>query len=106
MINEEDCVDGVCRMWAVDTFHAQIDAMMGETGKIWFDNCWMSHQLTPEPCGKENLYAPYLPSRNSYRYQSNVVEGTEHNYLMDPAFGARKIWLQRVRDSFPIPFEV
>lgn len=93
-------------MWAVDTFHAQIDAMMGETGKIWFDNCWMSHQLTPEPCGKENLYAPYLPSRNSYRYQSNVVEGTEHNYLMDPAFGARKIWLQRVRDSFPIPFEV
>jgi hypothetical protein len=106
MINEEDCVDGVCRMWAVDTFHAQTDAMIGEKGTIWFDSCWMSHQLAAEPCGKENLHAPYLPSRNSYRYRSSVVEGTEHNYLMDPAFGASETWLQRVRDSFPQPIEV
>lgn len=106
MINEEDCIDGVCRLWIVDTFHAQTDVMIGEKGKIWFDSCWMSHQWTAEPCGKENLHAPYLPSRNSYRYRSNVVEGTEHNYLMDPAFGASETWLQRVRDSFSLPFEV
>jgi len=105
MINE-DCVDDICRMWTVDTFHAQTDAMIGEKGKIWFDSCWMSHQLTTEPCGKENLHAPYLPTRNTYRYRSNVVEGTEHNYLMDPAFGASETWLQQVRDSFPLPLEV
>lgn len=106
MIDEEDCVSGFCRAWAVDAFHAQTDAMVGKKGKIWFDSCWMSHQLTAEPCGKENLHAPYLPSRNSYKYRSQVVQGTEHNYLMDPAFGASETWLQRVRSSFPLPIEV
>ncbi|KAF3036432.1 hypothetical protein E8E12_003952 [Didymella heteroderae] len=88
MIDEEGCVDGVCRRWTVDAFHAQTDAMVGE-----------------RVCGKEKLHAPYLPNRNSYRYWSNVVEGTEHNYLMDPAFGASEAWLKRVRDSFPLPIE-
>lgn len=106
MIDEEDGIDGFGRPWAVDAFHAQTDAMVGEKGKMWFDSCWMEYQFTAEPFGKENMHSACLPSRNSYRYTSQVIEGTEHNYLMDPAFGASEAWLQRVRDAFPIPIEV
>lgn len=106
IIDEEDGLEGFGRSWKVDTFHAQTDAMVGEKGKIWFDSCWMSHQLTPEPSGKENVQSTYLPIRNSYRYRSVVVEGAEHNYLMDPAYGASELWLQRVRDAFPLLIKV
>lgn len=106
IIDEEDGIDGFGRSWTVDAFHAQTDAMVGEKGRIWFDSCWISHQLTQESFLEENLYSPHSAFRNSYRYRSHVVEGTEHNYLMDPAFGASESWLQRVRDAFPIPVEV
>ena len=84
MIDEEDGTDGFGRLWLVDTFHAQTDAMVGEKGKVWFDSCWMSHHSTPGRFSKENMHSSYLPFRDSYRYRSQVVEGAEHNYLMDP----------------------
>ncbi|KAJ8110488.1 hypothetical protein OPT61_g6682 [Boeremia exigua] len=105
MIDEEDGVDGIGRLWAVDAFHAQTDALVGEKGQIWFDGCWMSHQLTLESFGHDDHHSNHLPFRNSYKYRSQIVEGTEHNYLMDPAYGASEVWLQRVRDAFPTPIE-
>lgn len=102
LIDEEEGIDGLSRSWTIDTFHAQTDAMVGEKGKAWFDECWLSPQSTLEPLRENN----YLPLRNSFNYRSQVVEEAEHNYLMDPAFGASNIWLQRVRDAFPIPVEV
>jgi hypothetical protein len=105
LIDEETGTDGLGRSWKIDTFHAQIDAMVGERGKAWFDSCWMSHQLAPDTL-KENRHTTHPHSSNSYQYVSQVVEGTEHNYLMDPAFGASEMWLQRVRDAFPVPTEV
>ncbi|KAH6616611.1 hypothetical protein C7974DRAFT_318663, partial [Boeremia exigua] len=106
MISEEDDIDGLGRAWTIDTFHAQTDAMVGEKGKVWFDSCWMTHQSTLAPIEKVDQCSSYLPLRNAYQYRSQVVEGAEHNYLMDPAFGASGIWLQRVRDAFPDPVEV
>lgn len=106
MIDEEEGVGGLGRLWVVDTFHAQTDAMIGEKGKKWFDSCWMSHQVTTESLLRENVHPVHTAFRNGYRYRSQVVEGTEHNYLMDPAFGASETWVQRVRDAFPIPSEV
>ncbi len=106
MIDEEDGVDGFGRSWAIDTFHAQTDALVGEKGQIWFDSCWSLHELARGPFGHCHYHTDYLSFRNSYRYRSQVVEGAEHNYLMDPAYGASEVWLQRVRDAFPIPIEV
>lgn len=106
MIDEEGGVDGFGRSWVVDAFHAQTDALVGEKGQIWFDSCWKTHEHTQEPFKYNHHHSNYLPFRNSYRYRSKIVEGAEHNYLMDPVYGASEVWLQRVRDSFPIPVEV
>ncbi|KAJ4985649.1 hypothetical protein SVAN01_08824 [Stagonosporopsis vannaccii] len=106
MINEEDGIDGLGRSWTIDTFHAQSDAMVGEKGKAWFNNCWMSHRSTLQSYGESGQCSSQLPLCNIFDYRSQVVEGAEHNYLMDPAFGASEIWLQRVRDAFPIAAEV
>lgn len=70
---------------------------------MWFDKCWTSHQQVSD---YDPDISSRLPHRNSYKYRSETVDGTEHNYLMDPAFGASEIWLQRVRDAFPVPVEV
>jgi|SRR5690242_18021740 len=106
IIDEEDGIDGMGRYWIIDTFHAQTDAMVGEKGKAWFDDCWMSHQSKRETSGEHSRCSSPLPLWNNFNYQSQIVEGAEHNYLMDPAFGASETWLQRVRDAFPIPAEV
>jgi hypothetical protein len=106
IINEEEGPDSFGRSWVIDTFHAQMDAMVGEKGKIWFDSCWMSRQFSSDFLLEERASPAYSNIRNGYKYRSQVVEGTEHNYLMDPAFGASETWLQRVRDAFPVPIEV
>jgi hypothetical protein len=91
IIDEEDGTNGFGRLWLADAFHAQTDAMVGEKGKVWLDRCWMSHHSTPARFNKENMHSSYLPFHNSYRYRSRVVGEAEHNYIMDPAFGASKI---------------
>lgn len=105
MIAEEEGMYESRRYWCIDTFHAQTDAMVGEKGRAWFDSCWMAHQMKPE-ASEEGRHSSSLPLRNTFKYRSQVVEGAEHNYLMDPTFGASEMWLQRVRDAFPIPVEV
>lgn len=67
----------------IDVFHAEHDNMVGRKGAQWFDNCWSKHP--------------------SYQYSSEIIAGTDHDYLLDPAFGASVTWLQRVRDAIPRP---
>ncbi|RAR03399.1 alanine racemase family protein (ISS) [Stemphylium lycopersici] len=71
-ISEED---GTSRVWAIDCFQAEQDQLTGEKGKKWFNDIWVPSQ--------------------SYTFRSEDVKGTEHNFLMDPAFGASERWLQR-----------
>jgi hypothetical protein len=68
--------NGGNRLWAIDCFHAQRDQLVGEKGKTWFNDIWASGQ--------------------GYQYRCEDVKGTEHDFLMDPAFGASDVWLQRV----------
>ncbi|KAF1947716.1 hypothetical protein EJ02DRAFT_390863 [Clathrospora elynae] len=63
----------------VDCFHAETDHLVGGKGQKWFDECWVPSQ--------------------SYEYRSTIVKGTDHDFLMDAAFGASEIWLQRVRET-------
>jgi hypothetical protein len=80
VISEDDRLTGSNRTWAIDCFHAENDQMVGEKGKQWFNDIWVSSQ--------------------SYEYQSCDVKGTEHNFLLDPAFGASEIWLRRVSEAW------
>jgi hypothetical protein len=79
-ISEDDRLLGSNRTWAIDCFHAENDQMVGEKGKQWFNDIWTSSQ--------------------SYKYRSCDVKGTEHNFLLDPAFGASEIWLRRVSEAW------
>jgi hypothetical protein len=80
VISEDDRLTGSNRTWAIDCFHAENDQMVGEKGKQWFNDIWMSSQ--------------------SYEYRSCDVQGTDHNFLLDPAFGASEIWLRRVSEAW------
>lgn len=66
--------------WAIECFHAEHDQLIGDKGRDWFDSIW-------------------VPSEG-YLYLSEQVKGTEHNFLMDPAFGASERWLQQVRSTW------
>ncbi|KAF1828788.1 hypothetical protein BDW02DRAFT_643257 [Decorospora gaudefroyi] len=83
IISEDNRLTGSNRTWAFDCFHAEHDQMVGEKGKKWFNDVWVSSP--------------------SYEYHSQDVEGTEHNLLMDPKFGASETWLRRVSESWQTP---
>lgn len=106
IISEDDRLIGSSRVCMIDTFHAQEDSMVGEKGKQWFDACWAA---TPGDRNTARIPVPVTItqgasaiSSKSYTYRSMTVPGTEHNLLMDPSFGASELWLQRVREAFPI----
>ncbi|KAF2852937.1 hypothetical protein T440DRAFT_497430 [Plenodomus tracheiphilus IPT5] len=102
IISEDDRLIGSSRICVIDTFHAEEDNMVGERGKQWFDECW---SLTPgAKFSVRHAAAPVASAQSpkSYTYRSMTVPGTEHNLLMDPSFGASELWLQRVRESFPV----
>ncbi|ORY14302.1 Alpha/Beta hydrolase protein [Clohesyomyces aquaticus] len=81
-IIEEERKSGVVdRNWTIDGFHGETDDMVGRKGQEWFDDCWAPNAASP--------------------YRREVIPGSDHNYLMDPAFGASAKWLQRVRDAVP-----
>jgi hypothetical protein len=80
IISEDNRLQGSNRTWAIDCFHAENDQMVGEKGKQWFNDIWVPHQ--------------------SYEYRCCDVEGTEHNFLLDPAFGASEMWLRRVSEAW------
>ncbi|KAH9871770.1 hypothetical protein J1614_006026, partial [Plenodomus biglobosus] len=102
IISEDDRLIGSSRLCMIDTFHAEEDSMVGERGKQWFDACWNVPPEARSPVQHAATQEASTLSPKSYTYRSMTVPGTEHNLLMDPSFGASELWLQRVRESFPI----
>ncbi|KAH7400780.1 hypothetical protein DE146DRAFT_611778 [Phaeosphaeria sp. MPI-PUGE-AT-0046c] len=84
ILEEEDRMHNHATL-RIDAFHAEHDNMVGQKGGQWFDDCWKKHP--------------------SYHYSSEVVRGTDHDYILDvdPAIGASEKWLRRVRDAVPRP---
>jgi hypothetical protein len=109
-IEEQGAADGIRQKWLIDAFHAEMDEMVGEKGRIWFDECWTPTQTsTASKSGAKTIIPDGEEEHNTekpFEYKSAVVPGSEHNYLMDPVYGASDVWLQRVRESFPLPEEV
>ncbi|KAL6711222.1 hypothetical protein ACN47E_005753 [Coniothyrium glycines] len=106
MIESDSRLDGHSRTWVIDAFHAESDDMVGEKGKQWFDDCWMSNRAS-ESGVESSIAGPSEPSAHApYFYRSSTVEDGDHNFLMDPAFGASEIWLQRVREAVPESGEI
>ncbi|KAH8732476.1 hypothetical protein GQ44DRAFT_735368 [Phaeosphaeriaceae sp. PMI808] len=94
------------RTWTIDTFHAEDDDMVGEKGRKWFDNCWLPGRSFTSSAGSKSRDSLHQFSDKCYEYRSEIVRGSEHNYIMDPAFGASELWLARVRDAIPLPIEM
>lgn len=99
-------LEGRNRTWNIDAFHAENDDMVGTKGRQWFDSCWLPGATSATSERRDSLDSVQHYSYKSYDYRSEIVKGTDHNYLMDPAFGASELWLQRVRAAFPRPLEV
>jgi hypothetical protein len=76
------------RVWLLNTFHAESDSMVGRKGQVWFDSCWESNETATS-----SLY-------HVMKYGSEVVPGSDHDFLLDPAFGASEAWLKRVSEAF------
>ncbi|KAF2795539.1 hypothetical protein K505DRAFT_373824 [Melanomma pulvis-pyrius CBS 109.77] len=100
IIDEEAALQSKSRRWSFDAFHAEHDHMVGEKGRHWFDRCWTPSAPTNSPQSEAQL------AQKGYEYRSQTVKGTDHDFLMDPAFGASEVWLQRVRQACPLPVEV
>ncbi|KAJ4311243.1 hypothetical protein N0V94_008050 [Neodidymelliopsis sp. IMI 364377] len=75
------------RTCTVDVFHAETDVMVGEKGRLWFDSCWT---------GEESQET----EARGFEYRSRVVEGADHDFILDPVFGASEAWLRRVGEAF------
>jgi hypothetical protein len=106
IIEEDVRLDDHNRKWVIDAFHAESDDMVGTKGQQWFDDCWrLGRPLTSS--ARNNLSdTVHRDPYDSVEYRSEVVNGADHNYLMDSAFGASELWLQRVRDACPRPLKV
>ncbi|KAF3047050.1 hypothetical protein E8E12_010795 [Didymella heteroderae] len=75
------------RRWVVDSFHAETDIMVRNKGRAWFDGCWQGDRTS------EN-------EESGIVYRSQIVEGSDHDFILDPVFGASEKWLERVAESF------
>lgn len=106
ILEEDDRLSDHNRTLTIDAFHAESDHMVGEKGRRWFDDCWLpGRSSTSSACSNSfDLVQGY--SHRTYEYRSEVVKGTDHDYLMEPVFGASDRWLQRVRDAVPRQIEV
>ncbi|KAG9192867.1 hypothetical protein G6011_11601 [Alternaria panax] len=82
-ISEDDRLVSSRKIWSIDCFHGEHDQLVGDKGRDWFDAIWTPSQ--------------------SYEYRPVVIEGTEHDFLMDPVFGASEQWLRRVSESWQTP---
>jgi hypothetical protein len=98
VVNEDSGDRNQERKWKIDVFHAESDNMVGDKGRVWFDECWTATNPSASTSSE--------PSGGSFEYRSEIVSGSDHNYLMDAAFGASTKWFQRVRDAFPTPPQV
>ena len=83
-LNEDERLSRHASLWSFSAFHAETDVMVGEKGRVWFDGCWGDR----------------TDSLRSYEYKSQVVQGADHDFILDPAFGASDLWLKRVGDAF------
>lgn len=74
------------RRLRIDAFHAESDGMVGVKGQAWFDSCWQS-----------DIGGSVEEERILYR--SEVVKSSDHDFILDPFFGASERWLERVAES-------
>ncbi|KAF2125600.1 hypothetical protein P153DRAFT_425959 [Dothidotthia symphoricarpi CBS 119687] len=102
IINEDDRLSSHSAVWTVNVFHAEVDNMVGEKGKQWFDDCWTMAKTSTTTAPSLSSQPPQQRSRKSYEFKSQTVQNADHDYLMDSAFGASETWLQRVRDAVPV----
>ena len=88
IVSTDDADNAEQRVWLINTFHAESDSMVGKKGQVWFDSCWESD----ESASSSSHYV--------MEYGSEVVRGSDHDFLLDPAFGASEAWLKRVGEAF------
>lgn len=84
IIADDPCSE---RIWTVDVFHAETDVMVGEKGQNWFDGCWQNDRAGANE-----------DDRIVYRRQA--VEGSDHDFVLDPVFGASEKWMERIAEAF------
>jgi hypothetical protein len=106
IIEEDSRLDDHTRTLTIDAFHAASDHMVGERGGLWFDQCFFPGRSSTWSTRRNSSEPVQQYSHRNYDYRSEVVKGSNHDYLVDPAFGASEVWLQRVRDAIPRPVEV
>lgn len=75
------------RNWTVDAFHAESDGMVGDKGQVWFDRCWRGDRTGADDDG-------------AVAYRSQKVKDSDHDFILDPVFGASEHCLKRVAESF------
>jgi pimeloyl-ACP methyl ester carboxylesterase len=71
------------RRWVVDAFHAETDALVGEKGRVSFDRSWFDKETDAR-------------EQPGITYRSQVVDGSDHDFILDPQFGASERWLKCV----------
>ena len=87
VITDEAQVSRQSRKWTVDAFHAETDVMVGEKGRVSFDRCWSGEGTDAS-------------EQSGFAYRSQIVDGSDHDFILDPEFGASEKWLERVAESF------
>ena len=75
--------------WIIDAFHAESDGMVGAKGQAWFDRCWQGDHTGADDEG-------------AVSYRSQNVKDSDHDFILDPVFGASEHWLKRVAGSFGV----
>lgn len=83
--SQDERIDQQQRVLGVNAFHAETDGMVGFKGRAWFDACWIGDEI-----GGSSVC----------EYWSQVVQGADHDFILDPVFGASEVWLERVRGAF------
>lgn len=76
------------RAWSVDAFHAETDSMVGTKGQAWFDQCWVGNRTA------------IAEDQDGFSYYHQTVKKADHDFILDPVFGASEAWLKHVHESF------
>lgn len=88
IIREESTSNEVRRAWRIEAFHAESDSMVGKKGQAWFNGCW------------EGDGAANFELSGALDYSSRIVNRSDHDFILDPMFGASASWLKHVRETF------
>ncbi|KAJ4993327.1 hypothetical protein SVAN01_01302 [Stagonosporopsis vannaccii] len=90
IISEESIRHEGGRVWHIDAFHAETDSMVGKKGQAWFNGCWNRDE------------AANLGPSGAVDYRSQTVKRSDHDFILDPIFGASEAWLKHVGETFTI----